>query len=125
MIPVSIIIPCYNERNTLSVCIDRIQNITDENLTIEIIIVDDGSRDGSKEIAEDLSRKHKNIKTFFHEENRGKGAALRTGFKNAVGGIIAVQDADLEYEPDNLKLLAGIYEKNNAVGGWKMWIQSA
>lgn len=114
MVPVSIIIPCYNERNTLSVCIDRIQNITDENLTIEIIIVDDGSRDGSKEIAEDLSRKHKNIKTFFHEENRGKGAALRTGFKNAVGGIIAVQDADLEYDPKDLKKLIALVQEDKA-----------
>ncbi len=114
MATASIIIPCYNEGSTLSVCIDRIQNIADENLTIEIIIVDDGSSDGSKDIAENLSRRHKNIKALFHDKNQGKGAALRTGFKKATGDIVAVQDADLEYDPKDLKKLITLIREDKA-----------
>lgn len=114
MATASIIIPCYNEVSTLSVCIDRIQNIADENLTIEIIIVDDGSSDGSKDIAENLSRRHKNVKALFHDKNQGKGAALRTGFKKAAGDILAVQDADLEYDPQDLKKLINLIREDKA-----------
>jgi glycosyltransferase involved in cell wall biosynthesis len=114
MTTASIIIPCYNEGSTLSVCIDRIQKIADKNLSIEIIIVDDGSSDGSKEIAENLSRSHKNIEALFHDNNQGKGAALRTGFKKAAGEIVAVQDADLEYDPEDLKKLITLIREDKA-----------
>ena len=89
-------------------------NISDENFTIEIIIVDDGSSDGSKDIAENLSRRHKNIKALFHDKNQGKGAALRTGFKKAAGDILAVQDADLEYDPQDLKKLINLIREDKA-----------
>ena len=114
MATASIIIPCYNEGSTLSACINRIQKIADKDLTIDIIIVDDGSSDGSREIAEKLSDTHNNIKTLIHKNNQGKGAALRTGFKEATGEIIAVQDADLEYDPQDLKKLITLIREDKA-----------
>ena len=101
----SIIIPCYNEDKTLNECVNRVLEIADENLSLEIIIVDDCSNDNSYAIAKDLERSHAEIKVFRHEKNSGKGAALRSGFKAAIGDYVAVQDADLEYDPNDLKRL--------------------
>lgn len=102
---VTIIIPCYNERPTLQRCVDRVLKIVDDHLSLEIIIVDDASTDGSSQIAREMAIKHPEIKVFYHEYNQGKGAALRTGFQNATGEFVAVQDADLEYNPTDLKRL--------------------
>jgi len=70
-----------------------------ECLEKEIIIVDDASTDGTREIIEKIHQRQKNVKIFLHDRNQGKGAALRTGFKSATGDIIIIQDADLEYDP--------------------------
>ena len=104
-IDLSLVIPCYNEEHTLKACIERVLEL-EKTLSIEIVIVDDKSTDKSPEIARSLSLQYSNIKVLFHEVNRGKGAALKTGFKHASGDYIVVQDADLEYDPlEILKLL--------------------
>jgi dolichol-phosphate mannosyltransferase len=101
----SIVIPCYNEETTLAPCVERVFEIQDQNLELELIIVDDASSDKSLEIANKLRDRYKEIKVFHHDINQGKGAALRTGFKVATGDFVAVQDADLEYDPFDLKNL--------------------
>lgn len=101
----SIVIPCYNEEKTIKECAERVLEITDDNLSLELIIVDDHSTDNSYSIARELERNHSEIKVFRHEKNSGKGAALRSAFKMATGDFVAVQDADLEYDPNDLKKL--------------------
>ncbi len=101
----SIVIPCYNEEKTLNECVNRVLEIANEHLLLEIIIVDDCSDDNSYAIAKDLERSHSEIKVLRHEKNSGKGAALRSGFEVAIGDYVAVQDADLEYDPRDLKRL--------------------
>jgi glycosyltransferase involved in cell wall biosynthesis len=101
----SVIVPCYNESKTLAKAIQRIDEIKDDNLSLEIIIVDDCSKDSSFEIAQELASKNNYIKVIKQTINRGKGAALREGFKNATGDFVAVNDADLEYDPQDLKKL--------------------
>jgi dolichol-phosphate mannosyltransferase len=101
----SVIIPCYNEEATLEKCVKRVLAIQHASLHLEVIIVDDASRDGSLDIAYRLAASHPEIRVLHHEHNQGKGAALRTGFQSASGAFVAVQDADLEYDPQDLKRL--------------------
>lgn len=101
----SVVIPCYNEELTLNRCVGNVLKIADTKLSLEVIIVDDCSSDKSHSIALELEKKHPEIIVFRHAENQGKGAALRTGFKEATGDFVAVQDADLEYDPDDLRRL--------------------
>ncbi len=101
----SVVIPCYNEENTLEKCVSRVLGIADDDLALEILIVDDASTDKSLALAQGLEQVHENIKVFVHSVNMGKGAALRTGFQQATGDFVAVQDADLEYDPADLKRL--------------------
>ena len=101
----SIVIPCYNEARTLERCIARVLAIAEAGLELELIIVDDGSQDDSYAIAQKLAAAHPEIEVCRHEQNKGKGAALRTGFSLARGDFVAVQDADLEYDPQELKKL--------------------
>lgn len=100
----SIIIPVYNEEKTVSEVIKKVAEI-DFGIEKEIIIVDDGSTDKTSEILRKLDAVNSEIKIFFHEKNLGKGAAVRTGIENSTGDIIAIQDADLEYNPEELKIL--------------------
>lgn len=113
-VKLSIIIPCYDEEATLSLCVDRVLEIKDDTLWIEIIIVDDASRDNSLAIAKDLEKRHQEIIVLKHATNKGKGAALRTGFRQATGDFVAVQDADLEYNPMELKGLLVPLRNNQA-----------
>jgi dolichol-phosphate mannosyltransferase len=101
----TVVIPCYNEERTLKTCVERVLRIADESLSLEIIIVDDCSKDRTLSIARTLEETYPEIKVVIHEVNRGKGAALRTGFAKATGEFIAVQDADLEYDPRDLRRL--------------------
>ena len=101
----SIIIPCFNEEMTLKKCIERVRKIADEALSLEIIIVDDCSSDQSLSIARKLEEIYPEVIVLHLEKNQGKGAALRTGFQKATGNFVAVQDADLEYNPMELKKL--------------------
>ncbi len=97
----SIVIPCYNENNTIQALIQAVKASPVSNR--EIIIVDDGSEDGTRET---LSRiNDTEVKIIFHEQNQGKGAALRTGFAAAKGDICIVQDADLEYDPQEFPIV--------------------
>jgi glycosyltransferase involved in cell wall biosynthesis len=97
----SIIIPCYNESNTILSLIDAVKRspVTDR----EIIIVDDGSKDGTCDILSQI--RDPEVRVIFHKVNQGKGAALRTGFQEATGDICIVQDADLEYDPQEFPLV--------------------
>lgn len=100
----SIVIPCYNEANTIIDLLNRVQNADSLKLTKEIIIVDDGSKDNTKKLLENFKNK-KGYKVIFHKKNQGKGAALKTGFSISSGDIVIVQDADLEYDPNEYPLL--------------------
>lgn len=101
----SVVVPCYNEERTLKRCVERLMDTEDAHLRLEVIIVDDCSSDNSLMIAHELRDRHPAVLVFQHERNRGKGAALRTGFSKATGQFVAVQDADLEYNPMELKQL--------------------
>ena len=94
---ISIVIPVFNEEKTLEKIIAAVESADVFGLEKEIILVDDGSTDKSREILENYEDKHK---VLYHKKNQGKGAALKTGFSQATGDIILVQDADLEYDPD-------------------------
>ncbi len=100
----SVVIPAYNEEKTLQACVERVRAIADDQLSLELIIVNDASTDKTAEVAQSLADRY-GIKLFSHSVNQGKGAALRTGFQAATGDIVAVQDADLEYDPLDLKKL--------------------
>jgi len=99
---ISIVIPVYNEKNTIEQIVRQVQKV-ELPLEKEIILVDDCSADGSIQILNQLQGDE--IKVFFHEKNQGKGAALRTGFSHASGDIILIQDADLEYNPEEYPIL--------------------
>ena len=102
----SIIIPVYNEQATIMTVLKIIDEV---NIEKEIIVVDDGSSDGTRELLHNLNTH--NIKTAFHERNRGKGAAIRTGLAHVTGDIVIIQDADLEYDPREYpQLIAPIIE---------------
>jgi len=118
--PVSVVIPVYNERTTIEEILRRVQAV---NLDLEIVVVDDGSTDGTRELlsliasaattksgtvifpSSGLALRADNIRVLFQEVNQGKGAALRRGFAEARGGIVIVQDADLEYDPQDFHQL--------------------
>lgn len=92
---ISVIIPVYNECNTIQEIIRKVQATGIPN---EIVIVDDGSSDGTRQVLEEMKGKEK-VRVILHEKNIGKGSAVRTGFTHATGDVIIIQDADLEYDP--------------------------
>jgi glycosyltransferase involved in cell wall biosynthesis len=101
----SVIVPCYNEEQLLQTRIEKLLDIKDDQLALEVIVVDDKSRDRSLDVARRLEETHPEITVLAHDKSRGKGAALATGFKHATGSIVAVHDADQENNPRDLKRL--------------------
>jgi glycosyltransferase involved in cell wall biosynthesis len=97
----SIVIPAYNEQATLEEIVQRVERVPVDK---EIIVVDDASTDGTAQVAERLADSGR-IRYFRHAQNQGKGAALRTGFAQALGDMVVVQDADLEYDPNEIPRL--------------------
>ncbi len=105
---ISILIPVYNEKNSLPKLLQKVENV-DFGLEKEIILIDDYSTDGTKDFYKTI-----NHKIIYHEKNMGKGAALRDGIKEASGGIIIIQDADLEYNPTDYIPLVELIKDNRA-----------
>ncbi len=97
----TVVMPVFNERETIAEIVARVLAVP---LRIELIAVDDGSSDGTPQILQDLQKKHQ-FKLIRQPDNRGKGAALRRGFQEATGEIVAIQDADLEYSPEEFPSL--------------------
>jgi glycosyltransferase involved in cell wall biosynthesis len=92
----SVVVPCFNEKDTVRELLGRVRRAPYEK---EILVIDDGSTDGTRAILEEEAERDGDLRLYFHERNRGKGAALSTGFKHAKGKVVIVQDADLEYDP--------------------------
>jgi len=105
----SIIIPAYNEKQTIVQIIQRVQAV---NIPKQIIVIDDGSTDGTQEILKKI--KSPSLKVLFHSQNHGKGFAIRTGIKHATGSHLLIQDADLEYDPQDYRLLLKPIQENKA-----------
>ncbi len=98
----SVIMPCYNEENTLNRILDKVLN--ENSIEKELIVIDDFSTDNSRKILENYDKKDK-IKIILNPQNKGKGYSIRQGLKLASGDIILIQDADLEYSPDDYRYL--------------------
>lgn len=113
----SIIVPVFNEEKTLLALLDKVQRVKLWGLKKQIIVVDDGSTDSTPGLLKKI--KNTNVEIYYHEENKGKGAAIRTAIPHTRGEFVAIQDADLEYDPaDYVNLLVPLMEgKTDAVYG--------
>jgi glycosyltransferase involved in cell wall biosynthesis len=107
----SIVIPAYNEERTVATLLDKVLAIDLSPVEKEIIVVNDGSRDGTGAV---LKKYADRVVVMTHEKNRGKGASVRTGFSKATGDYVVVQDADLEYNPVDFRAMLAFAQKNNA-----------
>ena len=105
----SVIVPAYNEAKTIRQILEKINSV---GIDKEIIVVDDGSCDGTEKILEDI--KYDNLKIIHHSSNRGKGAAFLTGLAHARGEFVIIQDADLEYEPEDYLRLTQAIKQDRA-----------
>ena len=109
----SVVVPVYNEVGTIDQILDRVRRVPIEK---EIIVVDDCSTDGTRARLAALDQREAGFRVILHDTNQGKGAALRTGFAQATGDIVIIQDADLEYDPqDYPRLVAPIAEGRSRV----------
>lgn len=117
----SIIIPVFNEEKTIVQVLEKVSALKIPNVDKEIIVVDDGSTDTTSSKVKDLRSKIKNFKFIEHPKNMGKGAAVRTGIKNATGDYIIIQDADLEYDVNDIpRLIAEIKSNKDVVYGTRL-----
>jgi glycosyltransferase involved in cell wall biosynthesis len=109
----SVIVPVYNEHNTLEQLVARVRAV-DYGCTLELVLVDDFSIDGSRELVEKLAATYPEVVAVLQEHNRGKGAAVRRGFQVATGDVLIVQDADLEYDPQEIPRLVSLIVRDIA-----------
>ena len=108
----SVITPCYNERGTVAEVLRRVRAVAPE---AEIVVIDDGSTDGTADVLRELAQTAgPGLRVLFHEQNRGKGAAIHTGIQAASGDILLIQDADLEYDPRDYPALLRPIEEGRA-----------
>ena len=107
---ISIIIPVYNEKKTIIKLLTKVKRL--KNINKQIIVIDDGSTDGSSELIKSRFNE-KNVKLIFHKYNRGKGAAIKSAIKYINGDIVLIQDADLEYDPNDYYKLLEPFKKTN------------
>ena len=115
-IELSVVIPVYNERSTIEEILACVEAV---DIPKEIVLVEDGSTDGTREFLTELAEQYRragrdDVRIFFQPRNRGKGAALRRGFQEAQGEIVVIQDADLEYDPENFHALIDPIRKGKA-----------
>jgi len=114
---VNVIMPVYNEERTVSEVIGR---VLAQDFVDVLIAIDDGSKDGSREIIKNASEKNKKIKLLVNEKNSGKGFSVRKGLSEVTEGIVIIQDADLEYYPEDYRKLLGRLDDNTIVLGTRM-----
>ena len=107
----SIVVPVFNEESVIAAALERVRSIEIPGWKKELIIVDDGSTDGTADI---LKKVASDCMCFRHERNQGKGASLKTGFAAATGDALVIQDADLEYDPSHYADLLGPVEQGKA-----------
>ena len=107
----SVVIPAYNEQATVEEIVSRVRAV---GLADEIVLVDDGSTDGTRELLARMAKTDPALRILFHERNRGKGAAVATGIQAAQGDLILIQDADLEYDPREYPVLLKPIEEGRA-----------
>ncbi len=107
----SVVMPVYNERETLRDIVAAVRAVPIDK---ELVLVDDGSKDGSRDILDDLAAAHADVRAIKHPHNQGKGAALRTGFEHARGELVVIQDADLEYDPNDYHVLLAPIQRGEA-----------
>ena len=110
----SVVMPCFNEAATVEAQLRRVLAANTQGMALEVIIVDDGSSDGSPEIVEELARQDGRLRLIRHDHNRGKGAALRSAIRAVTGEIVLIQDADLEYDPADYPKLLNPITKGHA-----------
>lgn len=109
----SIVIPVYNEKDTVLELVEKVKAVDLGETQKEIVIVDDCSSDGSAEILKKMQKSDQTLKVRFKEQNSGKGATLKEGFKHTTGDYVIVQDADLEYEPEDYKKLLRVLDEEH------------
>lgn len=110
----SVVIPCYNEKATIKKILAEIKAVDLGTTDKEVIIVDDGSTDGTRQVLKEMASKNKNIKLLLQSKNQGKGACLKKGILASSGDVVLVQDADLEYDPRDYKRLLYPIERGHA-----------
>lgn len=111
---ISLLIPVYNEVDSLEALLGRVESVDFCGLEKELVIVDDGSEDGTRDILRRLEDRDSGYRIIYHAQNMGKGAALRTAIDVASGDIMAIQDADLEYDPKDYPPLIRMILENKA-----------